>query len=902
MNGIQRRPVRGAGHIVSAVLALSLVLTAGAATASATSTEEPSVIAATDESSLSEGAAELVEAAATGDPVVVDELTTETQIVRALPTGTLQAELSAGPARVKASNGDWAEIDTTLVRHADGSVGPRVSASPMVLSGGGNDELIRIADGDASLALGWRSELPTPELSGSTATYREVLPEVDLVVEVGAEGFSTFLIVGSPEAAADPAVRDIRFDLSGSAVNTRITADGGFQARDSEGRVRFESPVATAWDSAEIPPRERDSVEALIEPPMEVVEEESEISISDGALVLTPDTDLLDDPDTVYPVVIDPAISTTRSQTYWVSIQSNGTRYVNHATEKARVGRVWGTPTYAARALYRFDTSAVVNKQILDADFTHRQIHSPNNDCNLTTFGPGVKVYAATAGISSSTTWSNQPGIGTYSPTNNKTVHGNSTYCSGYTTLEWDVKSIVDAAGSTLTLGMISSGESDQNGWRKFEKSTAPLLVIKYNTLPNTPGTPTIHEAVGSASPFWSFTPTPTIRATVSDPDGTAGGKVSGDFRIYNGSTLVVGEIGSAVNTGSTSSWTVPSGKLTEGVLYTARVYGRDDLNAVSSSYSSVQFRVDLAAPAVPTVVTKPTSVMLGQTATYTLTSSADVVQFCAQIETSTELCYPKASSGATSVTTRPFSSDGSATVVLRAKDGAGRESSKSEAISVVATSQNHMWALDGFAGPSFLGMDDIGSLNLTFSGGASTTTDRYGTPDGAALFNSPSKWAQTAGPALNTAGKSFSVSAWVRPDGPGSGNATAVSQLGTQAAAFALGTRNGKPAFTVKTSDSSGGTVFVEGLTALPLGQWTQLVGMYTAGSSGSPGSISLYVNGGSPITASVSSGVFNATGNLIIGRGQAGGVSAESWAGAVDEVLTFPGVLTPAQILQLQ
>ena len=56
---------------------------------------------------------ELAEAGVSGEPVVVEELTSETQLVRALPSGALQAEVSPVPVRVRTGGGSWAGVDTT---------------------------------------------------------------------------------------------------------------------------------------------------------------------------------------------------------------------------------------------------------------------------------------------------------------------------------------------------------------------------------------------------------------------------------------------------------------------------------------------------------------------------------------------------------------------------------------------------------------------------------------------------------------------------------------------------------------------------------------------------------------------------------------------------------------------
>jgi hypothetical protein len=46
-------------------------------------------------------------------------------------------------------------------------------------------------------------------LSGDSATYAEVFPDVDLVVRARSAGFQQVLVVKTPEAAANPALQEI---------------------------------------------------------------------------------------------------------------------------------------------------------------------------------------------------------------------------------------------------------------------------------------------------------------------------------------------------------------------------------------------------------------------------------------------------------------------------------------------------------------------------------------------------------------------------------------------------------------------------------------------------------------------------------------------------------------------
>lgn len=63
-------------------------------------------------------------AAATGESVVVDALTTEHEIVSANPDGGLTSEVSAFPARVVDDAGGWQAVDSTLVAADDGTIHP----------------------------------------------------------------------------------------------------------------------------------------------------------------------------------------------------------------------------------------------------------------------------------------------------------------------------------------------------------------------------------------------------------------------------------------------------------------------------------------------------------------------------------------------------------------------------------------------------------------------------------------------------------------------------------------------------------------------------------------------------------------------------------------------------------
>jgi hypothetical protein len=160
-------------------------------------------------------------------PVEVLAERTEFGSVYVLPDGTMASGTGSGPVWVRQGDGDgtadedWAPVDLTLVADEDGSVRPVAHSGDLVLAGGstadpatGTVRLAQITDPATGIttAVHWDGDLPDPELSGRRATYREVEPGVDLVVEATSTGMQEFFVVAErpdPDAHV-PAHRDRR--------------------------------------------------------------------------------------------------------------------------------------------------------------------------------------------------------------------------------------------------------------------------------------------------------------------------------------------------------------------------------------------------------------------------------------------------------------------------------------------------------------------------------------------------------------------------------------------------------------------------------------------------------------------------------------------------------------------
>lgn len=255
-----------------------------------------------------------------GRPVGVESMTGALTETKALPDGRLEQVIHSAPVRTF-QNGRYVPIDTRLQRSADGgwtsAAGPNV-----VFSNGGGGPFARMMQAGRELSLSWPyGDLPAPSVSGDQATYTDVLEGVDLVVSATRDGFSHVLVVKTPQAARLPELTDLRLTLGDRGLKIAVTGAGALKAEDAGGGgVVFEAEPAMMWDSSGAeavrpapsagetaengePPVARSSIRT----PGEGAEVATvQVSVSGDELHLRPDKGMLMDPDTTFPVYIDP--------------------------------------------------------------------------------------------------------------------------------------------------------------------------------------------------------------------------------------------------------------------------------------------------------------------------------------------------------------------------------------------------------------------------------------------------------------------------------------------------------------------------------------------------------------------------------------------------------------------
>ncbi|WP_324617992.1 hypothetical protein [Streptomyces dysideae] len=333
-------------------------------------------------------------------------LRSESSEVYATPDGNLEAREHLRPVRARV-DGAWKPIDTGLAKSADGTVAPRATTVQLEFSGGGDAPLVRMERAGRELALSWPTKLPAPELDGDTATYRNVLPDVDLRMGAQEDGFTQLLVVKSAEAAANPELAELRLKLSAQGLDVRETASGGLEAVDEgAGSAVFEAPKPVMWDSspgktaAADPTAENSAASGSAESALSTTALASGDGATEGGepgagesgklapvgvelpaegreLVLKPDADVLKGPDTQYPVFIDPQwyspkpSAWTMVSKYWASAPQwkfNG----ESTAGMGYCGWYYCKPYDTKRLFYRIPVSKFAGRRILSAEFVVR--------------------------------------------------------------------------------------------------------------------------------------------------------------------------------------------------------------------------------------------------------------------------------------------------------------------------------------------------------------------------------------------------------------------------------------------------------------------------------------------------------------------------------------------------
>ncbi|MFJ9549337.1 LamG domain-containing protein [Streptomyces erythrochromogenes] len=490
--------------------------------------------AATDAAPKTESEQALAAAKKSGKPVEVVGERTDSSTTFANPDGkSFRLDTSAVPVRVRSKSGSgWVTPDATLEVRADGSVGPKAAVADISFSGGGEQSsLVTIASAGRAMSWGWQGgALPKPLLDGASAVYPEVLPGVDLRMTATLKGFREVLVVKTPEAAKNPKLQRVEFDLESKDVQLSTGSDGGLAATDANGNRVFKAPPALMWDSKGVTAPVALSPKAKIAAakseggalPRASVGAESPGDLADGpalgsqvakmamdidadSLAVVPDAAILKQSDpAAFPLYIDPSVALDDG-TEHTALRSDGVSFWNWDNGDDGMGKGMGKcgswngyycgPGYVQRLYFEFSPSKLVGKEVLHARF---RITEPwAFQCELRS----VWLVRMDGEISPSTTWGNKPnyadlmgdrwlsaGRGSACDPNSPAApveFSDNLPDEPDENLTPTVRDFANGRYNRLNLELRAEDESDTAAWKRFRNDA--VLSIDYIGKPNTP-------------------------------------------------------------------------------------------------------------------------------------------------------------------------------------------------------------------------------------------------------------------------------------------------------------------------------------------------------------------------------------------------------------------------------
>lgn len=645
------RHVRSRHRIGSAALALALAagLVSLAPAAFADTPTDPAeaqhaAIVPPDEAAA---AAAQSQAKLTGQPVVIDGLTTDFEQTVVNPDGTFTTTTNGQPVRTKVG-GAWTPVDATLQANADGTVSPKAAIHPVHLSPGGTGPLATLTNAAGkTLSLSVPFTLPTPTLSGDTASYAGVLPDVDLQVTVTVRGgLRHVFVVKSAAAAANPALKNLKLATTGAGLDVTADTHGNLRAQDSaSGDPAFTAPAPLMWDSTTAPPPAAtpsgrtaaaaqddpgtpDAVSSAAGPGAGAQSAIMPTSASTGSVTITPVPSVLAGAGTHYPVYLDPSwLPFDRTNLDWTWIQQGYADSPDNWDGNSTTGEThpgvglqqYQTKTGIERAYYQFNNTApLLGNVIHSATLDLSEYQSSASSCTDTY---PVYLYLSTQ-ISSSTTWNNHQDDTSLGQSRQVGGSGHSG-CSANVPFSFDVQSTVQQAANTgwqhITFGL----HGNEGNTTAFKRLTSnPVLKIQYDRYPlpptglKTDPTPQ-YASNGSTQPCVDVAE-PTNQAFVANP-GTQGihltatvasevnQPVRGYFSLWD-DTAPGDKItphgqgysngGTYVPSGSAVSYTVPTADFIDGHAYGWNVSATDGL-LPSPTVGTCRFRIDEKLPTI---------------------------------------------------------------------------------------------------------------------------------------------------------------------------------------------------------------------------------------------------------------------------------------------------------------
>lgn len=579
-----------------------------------------------------------VTARATGKPVEVLGQRSETSRQFVLPDGRMYAETSGAPVQFKdpsaTTTSGWRRVDTRLVKDSSG-IHP-VAVPGAVSLGTGTTDVVSDIEADGTGArFGLEGvSLPAPTLSGSTATYKDVVAGVDLEVEVRPAGFEVSWLVR--DAAGAKALVD-KYTSGGSVVLPTVVsgvglepqaASGGVDLVDGAKKVRGRIGEPVMWDAT--------GAATGVQKPVAVslsVKKTSTLAprsakaktVTRAGVNVGAQRAWLTDPARTFPITIDPTYAIAKAWPVFDTYVQNGVTSDVSTSSELKLGD--NGSNQDARIFMNFDAAAFKGRTITSANLSLLETYSWSCQAR------GWSAYDAGL-ASASTRWTAQPSIGVKRATSTQTNGYSASECAaGRVGIDMTAQAKAWSSTSAAKVGMMlrADDETDPYGWKRFysnDSNYAPVMGIYYNRAPGTPNKPALSKSsVHDGKTYLAYNDPVVSTPLPSDADGNT---VRLDFYTFAsaGATTSSGYLcstgyGTSGATGSCDSKTFADNTHT---WIRARAFDAMDYSGWSAP---LEIYTTLSSPPAPTISCPSAAgswtddVRAAETCTVTLTGTA---------------------------------------------------------------------------------------------------------------------------------------------------------------------------------------------------------------------------------------------------------------------------------------
>jgi RHS repeat-associated protein len=468
-----------------------------------------------------------------GSSKSIEKLNLRTRNSRTFSSGGRQLTTLVYPESVnyRDVSGTWQAIDNTLVKTSAKGYADQNKANRYIiyLPADIASQPIRIATGSSWLTFSLQGATGTLAISGSTATYRNVVPGVDVVIQAQADTVEESLVL---HGASSPSQFTYEIQTS-SGLNLKQSANG-FNVVDAAGHTVFGMTAPVMFDSAKNGGARSSAISI------------SATTNSKGtAVTLKADAAWLGDSKRKWPVTIDPTFIVGDLQDCYINAGLPTTSFCGQTSLNAGFDG-----SNASRALLQFNLSAIptTNTVVSAKFFLFLGSATTSNATSLA-------LYQLTHTWTTGATWNTYDGTnawttagGDFNGTAAATTNGIATINTWYT---WSPTALVQGwvNGSIANDGLILKEPTENiTNVLSFNSATGtnpPYLQVVHQQGGNAPGTYSSAVLADSPVAYWHLDES--SGSTMIDAQGVDSGTYQGGFTLGQ-SALIQPTAGTSVS------------------------------------------------------------------------------------------------------------------------------------------------------------------------------------------------------------------------------------------------------------------------------------------------------------------------------------------------------------------